>query len=578
MSEQLFTVEAGYRIELEDGTTVDVLPVDGAPGGDGDVQDAAGPGSIALDYTNGTKYTKTAAGAGADKWTEEATKDYVDATAGGLSWREPAKVFDSTSYANLAAAVSAMNSGSVDGIAVVDGDRILYDNITGENKNVFIVSGTPGSGATLVEDSNAASDGDAIFIQEGTNADKQFSYTGSAWVQVGGSTSSEIGFIRAFIGKDANGSELPAYTSTNYVANNDTLEVAIGKLDAQVDLNATAAAGNASDITNLGTEVDAIEAALGAMVDANGDYVAFTGTNYIDGNASVAEDLTDLDTAIDGLQTQISGNDSDISGLQSELDATQTGAGLGTGGTYTAHPTSNYLKSADFTGGALGESLHNADLLLDAQIKQNADDIIALQAGSSEDGFIRSFIGKDAAGSEVPNYANANNITQNGTLEAAIGELDGVLGAPVTNGWVDQTEAIWDNLDILNEVLNQAHGQVTDAAAGTSFTAIDTVPTGEVLTAKWTVHIQDGTDIVVWEVLATHDKDGATAATNVDFTKYAKLRIGNGNGTNVRVVLSGTDMVLEVKDAGSGTVNAVREVVMNSNANKFYAPAAAFTW
>lgn len=57
----------------------------------------------------------------------------------------------------------------------------------------------------------------------------------------------------------------------------------------------------------------------------------------------------------------------DVSSLQSELDATQTGAGLGTGGAYSANGSANYISTAS--------SLKDADDKLDAQIKTNADAI-----------------------------------------------------------------------------------------------------------------------------------------------------------------------------------------------------------
>ena len=51
----------------------------------------------------------------------------------------------------------------------------------------------------------------------------------------------------------------------------------------------------------LDSLVDAIDDnrhALGALINSSGDYVAFSGKNYINGNATVAEDLSDLDAAI----------------------------------------------------------------------------------------------------------------------------------------------------------------------------------------------------------------------------------------------------------------------------------------
>jgi hypothetical protein len=58
---------------------------------------------------------------------------------------------------------------------------------------------------------------------------------------------------------------------------------------------------------------------------------------------------------------------SDASSIQTELNDTQSGAGLGTDGAYSANGSANYISSAS--------SLVNADTLLDAQIKTNADSI-----------------------------------------------------------------------------------------------------------------------------------------------------------------------------------------------------------
>ena len=72
----------------------------------------------------------------------------------------------------------------------------------------------------------------------------------------------------------------------------------------------------------------------------------------------------------------------DTSALQSELDATQSGAGLGANGAYTANGSANYISSV--------ATLQAADNALDAQIKTNADaiasndsDISTLQANVS---------------------------------------------------------------------------------------------------------------------------------------------------------------------------------------------------
>jgi len=65
----------------------------------------------------------------------------------------------------------------------------------------------------------------------------------------------------------------------------------------------------------------------------------------------------------------------DVAPLQSEVNAIETGAGLNTDGTYTAPVGTNYLGSAT--------SLKNADVLLDTQVKANADDIAALESADT---------------------------------------------------------------------------------------------------------------------------------------------------------------------------------------------------
>jgi len=308
MSEQLFGASLGFAIENETtGSPVyeqfvtTGLPGDGGlPAAEQTLSNNAPVGSKALDSTSGFEYRKKTAGSGTDKWVRLADADDITASSGTESWREPALVKDDTVYANLAAAEVAVNTGTIDGVALSENDRILLTAITGEAKNVFIVTGTPGAGATLVEDVNAETNNDAIIIDDGSFAGNQFNYnaTSDSWVRSNQTSLDELGFLRAFIGKDAAGSELPGYTSTNHIANNDTLEVALGKLDAAVGSNDTDIGTNATSIGNVQTEVDAIETAMGAVIDGNGDYVAFSTTNYIDSNGSVSEDLTDLDTQI----------------------------------------------------------------------------------------------------------------------------------------------------------------------------------------------------------------------------------------------------------------------------------------
>lgn len=192
----------------------------GAP--TGTQADNADPGSLYHDYTNGTVYRKTAAGAG----------NWLSLDTPTISWREPAKLYIPTAYANLAAAETAVNTGTLQGYSILSGDRLLFDNITGSDKNVYIVTGTVGAGATLVQDSNDETEGDAVPIIEGTYDGRVYKYNGTAWYWDGQATADEEGYIRTFIGKGAAGNEMPDYSSNVHVTDSTSLETAIGALDA----------------------------------------------------------------------------------------------------------------------------------------------------------------------------------------------------------------------------------------------------------------------------------------------------------------------------------------------------------
>lgn len=134
-------------------------------------------------------------------------------------------------------------------------------------------------------------------------------------------------------------------------------------------------------------ELDATQA--GAGLETDGSFAQHSGTNYIDSATTLKEVGSLLDAQVKVNADAIASNAGLVSGLQTEVDAIEVGAGLGTDGTYATSETSNYLKAADFAaadgGNGIAESLFNADLLLDAQIKQVADDLAALGTGSITD-------------------------------------------------------------------------------------------------------------------------------------------------------------------------------------------------
>lgn len=94
------------------------------------------------------------------------------------------------------------------------------------------------------------------------------------------------------------------------------------------------------------------------------------------------------------------------SSTQSELDATQTGAGLGTDGSYSANSSANYISAAS--------SLKDADDKLDAQIKTNAD---AIASNDSDISTLQSAVTSNDA--DISDNASAID-----TIESSVGLSD----------------------------------------------------------------------------------------------------------------------------------------------------------
>lgn len=308
MALDLFRVHQGLNIELDSGLNANILVGSGTPGGDAGEQDSSPIGTIYLrtdTETDGLQlYWKhsTTNNSSAD-WKQSTDKDYVDAVASGLSWREPARVRDNTSYASSSAFPT---TGTIDGVALNDGDRVLFDNVgtSGEN-NVWIWdAGT----TSWTEDTNTETDGDALLVQEGTSAERQYVYDGAQWVLFGSSAgAAELGYIRSYIGKTGPGSESPTYSSTDVVTQTSNLETAIGDLDnAMGDGEITNAGGNYSlsdDMSWGATGTLEVTDAFNELNDSIGNR-SYTEDNVVTDGEAVSSSIDAIDIAVGSLQDQ----------------------------------------------------------------------------------------------------------------------------------------------------------------------------------------------------------------------------------------------------------------------------------
>ncbi len=120
-------------------------------------------------------------------------------------------------------------------------------------------------------------------------------------------------------------------------------------LDTQIGTNEADIAQEISDRTDADADIQAEldDTQTGAGLGTDGTYATNSGTNYID----AATSLANADILLD---TQIAASAGDISDIQAEVDQVETGAGLDTDGAYAANSGSNYLD--------LASSLAAADL------------------------------------------------------------------------------------------------------------------------------------------------------------------------------------------------------------------------
>lgn len=142
----------------------------------------------------------------------------------------------------------------------------------------------------------------------GTGTDKWTLLATQEWILSNGNP--EDAFMRAFVGKDGAGNEMPNYSSVTYITDGDSLETAIGKLDNSLTIVSKQTTG--TGITSFTT----IDSVITSMVEWN--------VQIIDGSDSLNRQAakifaihngTDVDFTIFGilnLGAVISGIDFDV--------------------------------------------------------------------------------------------------------------------------------------------------------------------------------------------------------------------------------------------------------------------------
>lgn len=175
------------------------------------------------------------------------------------------------------------------------------------------------------------------------------------------------------------------------------------------------------------------------------------------------------------------------------------------------------------------------------------------QSSLDELGFIRSFIGKGAAGAEVTSFTSTNYVVDGSSLEDAVGAIDGGLGANVSLGnYINPANSVNGNI------------QVLDTRLGPNVTAGNNIsPASSVQQNIQSLDTQVGADLLLGNFI-TADQTSNSAITALDAEIGANVVAGNyvspTNKINANIQALDTEIGAEVVDGeyvtAAGSVNS----------------------
>lgn len=167
-----------------------------------------------------------------------ADKAYVDMIAAGLKWKAPVRVA-TTANGTLASAFE--NGDTVDGVALVTGDRILLKNQSSATENgIYTVNASGAPTRATDADSGAELVQAAVFVMEGTaNADRAFVCTNNS-ITLGATSitfvtfTSALGALLASNNLSDLGSALTARSNLSVYSSAETDTAIATAIDARV--------------------------------------------------------------------------------------------------------------------------------------------------------------------------------------------------------------------------------------------------------------------------------------------------------------------------------------------------------
>jgi hypothetical protein len=519
--------------------------------------------------------------------TDIVNKEYADAIASGINFHEacrlataaalPANTYNNgTSGVGATLTANANAALSVDGVAVVVGNRILVKNeVAGANNGVYVVTQTGSAGApyilTRATDFDTAGTGvdkidagDFFLITAGTTQ------ANTSWVQqtplpiTVGTTAIVFAQFGAPLTYTAGTglNESPSYTFN--IANTGVAAATYGSA-SQVPVFAVNAQGQLTSVTNTSIAI-AAGAVSGLAASATTDTT--NASNITSGTLGTA---------------RISGSYTGITGVGTLTAGTWNANAIGVayGGTgLTATPSNGQLAIGNGTGYSLATLSAGTNVTI-----TNTSGGIQISATPSAGGTVQSV---DVSGGTTGLSFSGGPVTVTGTITMAgtLGVANGGTGATTLNGYVfgNGTSTMTASTTIPNTAITGLGTMSTQAASNVAITGgtIDGASVGA--TTASTVR---GTTITATTQFTgsgaglTSIPNSATTATDANTANAIVARDASGNFTagTITAALNGNASTATSATTATTATNAtnVATTATGTNANFFIPFVAAST-
>jgi len=267
------------------------------------------------------------------------------------------------------------------------------------------------------------------------------------------------------------------------------------------------------------SRAEAAEATLQTNIDSEASSRASADSTLQSNIDSEASSRASADTTLQGnIDSEASSRASADTALQAAVDAVETGAGLGSDGSYTANSSTNYITSAG--------SLVAADEALDAQIKTNADAISSeASTRASADTTLQSNID-----SEASSRASADTTLQSN---------------------IDAEETARQSADSTLQTNINDEASARASADTTLQSNIDAEETARIAAVSGEATARSSADTTLQANIDAEASTRAAAVSNLDSTK------ANLSGASFTGDVSGTNLVLSGNLTVQGTTTSL---------------------